>query len=215
MRYRFSAPAIAILALLLFGSVSPAHAIIIGATPNTSFADSSTTFSIGDASYTLFNDSTQRDQLSVATSGSAQVSLFGTPPNRPIQPGGIRGGVSLPTRDSALGPIDFSFASFEDPASVPSFNFFGPFLGLQFLLDDGIHFGYAEIGNSNTLLSFAYNSVVGEGIVTGAPIDAGLPPVDVPEPSTLALFALALGLLGFGAARTRRGPGAAMALPIR
>lgn len=208
MQYRLASVWAGVAALTLFGSISTAQATILGSSPEIDFKDASTSFSIGDATYNLFNDSTRFDQVSISTEGSAQILLLGTPPNVPNVPGSLRAGTSLPTRSTVLGPRDFSFKSFETATSVASISGDVPFLGLKFSLDDGIHYGYAQLDNSNTLLSFAYNDAPGGSIDTGAAIEA---PIDgpngatpVPEPSSLGIIALALGLIGFGVAGTRR-----------
>ena len=187
MKHRFLTAGFAVAALSLAGSVITGQATIISATPNTNFSNSSVTFSFGDATYTFSNDPNQTDPLSVMTGGSAQVSLLGTPPNVPNVPSGVGGaGQSLPTFQGILGPQTFSFGSFPSTTPVPSFQFFGPFIGLKFLLNGQVHYGYADIANLDTLVSYAYNSVPDAGIVTGQQATA------VPEPSSLAMFALGL-----------------------
>ncbi len=195
MKHRFLLTGLAVAALGLAGSLVTAQASIIVVTPNTNFSNSSTTFSFGDATYTFSNDPNQRDQLSVMTGGSAQVTLFGTPPNSPAQPGGVGDMGQLLGPQSPRG---FSYGGFSSSTPVPSFQYFGPYIGLKFLLNGDVHYGYADFANLNTLVSYAYNSVPGAGIVTGQVIAA------VPEPSSLALFGLGLGLIGIGTSWLRR-----------
>lgn len=144
------------------------------------------------------------------TGGSGQVTLFGGAiPNSPHSPGGVHSGFSLPVYTNVLGPQTYKHDSFSTATQSPSFNFFGPYFGLKFLLHGDVHYGYAYITNQNTLASYAYNSVAGAGIVTGEAIDTPIAtgPVAVPEPSSLGIFGLGLGLvglLGFGADRAAR-----------
>jgi hypothetical protein len=199
MKHRFLFTGLAVAALGLAGSLATAQATIIGETPNTNFANSSVTFNFGDATFTFSNDPGKSDPLFVKTGGSAQVTLFGIIPNSPASPGGVGGaGNALPTFDGLLGPQTYSYGSFSTATSSPSFDFFGPYIGLKFLLNGDVHYGYAHIDNLDTLVSYAYNSVPDGGIVTGQQITA------VPEPSSLAMFGLGLGLIGIGANWSRR-----------
>lgn len=199
MKYRFLLTGLAVTTLGLAGSFVAAQASIISVTPNTQFSNSSVTFSFGDATYTFSNDPSHFDQLSVRTGGSAEVTLLGTPPNSPHQPSGVGGkGNLLPTFKGPFGLQNYSFDSFSSTTTIESFQFYGPYIGLKFLLNGDVHYGYADVADLNTLVSYAYNSVPGAGIVTGQQVAA------VPEPSSLAMFALGLGLIGIGAGWLRR-----------
>lgn len=194
-------------ALLMAGGIATAHAGIIGATPNIDFANSSTTIAIGTATYTFSNDSSQFNQVSVMTGGSGQVTLFGGAiPNSPHSPGGVGGDFSLPVYTNIFGPATYQYDSFSTATQSPSFNFFGPYFGLKFLLDGDFHYGYAYITGQNTLVSYAYNSVADAGIVTGEAIDSPIStgPTPVPEPSSLGIFGLGLGLVGLISVAARR-----------
>lgn len=204
MTHRFLLKGLAVAALSLAGSAITAQATIIGVTPDANFSNSSVTFSLGDGTYTFSNDTNQYDQLSVKTGGSAEVTLLGGAiPNSPHSPEGVGGaGVSLPNYTNILGQsVSYKFDSFSTATAVQSFQYFGPYIGLKFLLNGEVHYGYANISDRNTLLSYAYNSVAGGGIVTGEAIDA---PMAVPEPSSLAMFGLGLGLISIGVVGLRR-----------
>lgn len=73
------------------------------------------------------------------------------------------------------------------------------YLGLRFLIDDATHYGWAEVstqlGSADmTIVRYAYESEAGTGIQ--------VPGGDVPEPSTMALFAL--GAAGVMALKRKR-----------
>ncbi|WP_423820798.1 hypothetical protein V5738_10700 [Salinisphaera sp. SPP-AMP-43] len=97
------------------------------------------------------------------------------------------------------------FTSFETPAQAQVDNDFA-FLGLKFQLDDGVHFGYAEL-NDFTLARFAYQSEPGAAIQTGQALDAAMPgnqASPVPAPSGVPFFCLGLGLIAWTWSRGRR-----------
>lgn len=205
MKHRLFATLAVVLSL---GGIATAQATIIGASPNTNFSNSSVTFGFGNAQYTLFNNPEASNSLSVSTSGSAQVSLFGTPPNRPTSPGGVGGaGNHLPNFQGPLGEQSYSYGKFSDATPSPTFNFFGPYLGLKFKLDGDTHYGFAKVTGTDTLVNYAYNSVAGEGIVTGAAIEQEIGMggnTAVPGPSSLAMLGLGLCfIVGVGLTRRR------------
>ena len=80
-----------------------------------------------------------------------------------------------------------------------NWNAFGTgFFGFRFDLQDGTHFGWAQITIGSdyriTLRDFAYESTAGASIAAG----------QIPEPGTTSLLALALGAAGVAAYRARR-----------
>lgn len=82
------------------------------------------------------------------------------------------------------------------------------FFGFSFGLNDGTHYGWAQISIANdyriTLMDFAYESVPGLEILAGQT-------VSVPEPATTSLVAFGLGAAGLSAYRARRRKQAAAA----
>lgn len=198
--------ATAVAALLGFaGFVAGAQADPVGQTLNVSLADSPYTITFGGSDQASLTFSGQDNgffspvgSIFVSTDGSAKVhSTFG-------HPSGYKAGQSVP-------PILGDFEAYSSPAGIAysGNETFSPF---EFTLDDGIHYGYAEVygysdtGNglmfTPTLMSFAYNTTAGASITTG---EAFSPlPTAVPEPSALIMFGLGLGLIGLGIVRRRR-----------
>ena len=150
------------------------------------------TFGFGAATYTFTAaDTGYGSGAAVSTAGSARVST-------------IFGGMA----DFGAGsPIDqngelYTFAPYGAATAIP-FSAADDFIGLAFMLMDGIHYGYAEV-NGSTLVSYAYESVAGASIQTGATPTAALPtpPGVVPEPMPFAL--LGIGALAATIGRRRR-----------
>jgi hypothetical protein len=92
-----------------------------------------------------------------------------------------------------------TFKSFDSYSTI---NYSGTdkYLALAFNLEDGIHYGYAEVYGPS-FFGFGYQTVAGEGILAGAKASA---PVAVPEPGSLAMLSAGLLLIGVGTAAARR-----------
>lgn len=169
-----------VVGLALAGSIGQADAAIISLSPNTDFSTMSTAINFGGASYIFSAISgvlPGNPPAAVATGGTAQVSSFG---------GGVADFGAGATID---GAGLYGFSSFLSPSVIP-YSAADDFIGLAFTLSDGLHYGYAEIAGTS-LISYAYESVAGAGIVTGA----------VPEPATFAI--LGAGLVGLFSIRRR------------
>ncbi|MEO8810336.1 MAG: PEP-CTERM sorting domain-containing protein [Rhodanobacter sp.] len=201
--------ATALSAALGFGMTTTAQATVIGGTPNVNVATSPYTISFGDSDQATYTISGAGDvgfggnPVAVSTGGTALVASLGPPFYDPAQPTSYFEG-------SSIGPDTFvNFTAFPSPTPV-NFSSTDTFLGLKFFLDDGVHYGYAEVYGygvndgglvySPTLVSFGYESEPGVAILTGAAPTG----VAVPEPSGLAIFGLGLGIAGLGLARRRR-----------
>lgn len=194
----------ALAAALGFGAIATAQAAVIGASPNADISTTPYTISFGDsnqATYTFVGNGNGfgSNPVSVSTGGTALVASVGPPFFPTAQPTSY-------FANASIGPDTFvNFTAFQSPTPVDASST-DTFLGLKFFLDDGVHYGYAEVfgfgasGYSPTLVSFAYESAPGMAILTGAAPAA----VAVPEPSGLAIFGLGLGLAGLGLARRRR-----------
>ena len=166
--------------LALAGGIGQADATIISLSPNTDFSTMSTAINFGGVSYTFSaipGAIPGNPPAAVATGGMAQVSSFG---------GGVADFGAGATID---GTGLYGFSSFPSPNVIPN-SAADDFIGLAFTLSDGLHYGYAEIAGTS-LISYAYESVAGAGIVTGA----------VPEPATFAI--LGAGLAGLFSIRRR------------
>lgn len=199
MKRAFLTSAALAAAVSLGGFIPAAQASIIGASPNANLSGSPFTINIQDqASFTFYANGNLYNGIDVTTGGSGLVTSIGQPFNPEPQPTSFKRGA--PIGDYKLA----GFAGYSSPATIP-FTFGGTFLGLKFTLSDGIHFGYVKVGTfkTPTLFQYAYNSVVGESIATGAPITQPLPTTAVPAPPMVLLFALGLSLLGVGMVRRR------------
>ncbi|RJS93574.1 hypothetical protein [Salinisphaera sp. Q1T1-3] len=198
-----------VVAALGLGTMS-AHASVIGFDTPADFSGAPYQVTLGetaDAGYVfdrfLFDPAAGRDGGSspgVATLGSALISAS------PIAADTLNTyleGTSI--RDDMVfgGP----FEAFDEPAQALTDDDFA-FLGFKFLLEDGTHFGYAELSDF-TLKRFAYQSTPDTAITTGAAIDQRLPGHDVnpvPTPAGVWFFGAGIALIGWARWRKRGAP---------
>lgn len=177
-------------------AVAPeANAAIISGTPNASFETSDYTLSFGGgaATYTFSNTNDFFNPVAVTTGGTATIASLGAPFYNPPQP------TSYFTDDRAPfidGSLLAQFLGYTSPATIP-FSISDSFLALRFMLDDGLHYGYARVGGP-TVFAFGYESEANAGIQAGAMA------ATVPEPANLALLSLGLFAMGGLAVRRKR-----------
>lgn len=187
-----SARGLALALALVAGGIGGAQAAVISTAANAPLTSAPATVSFGDgmATYTFTAVSGAATGngpgAAVATGGTALVSSF----------------FGAVTDFGAGSTIDanglYGFSAFPSAAVIPN-SPANDFIGLAFTLQDGLHYGYAQVFGP-TLVGYAYESVPGVGIVTGA---MGTPTgtTPVPEPATFAL--LGAGLAGLAAVRRR------------
>jgi|GEM_PF-2544449 len=194
--HRHHAIALLAVTLMSFGLLGSANAAAIKFTPD---ADLTTpfTFSLGGgaASYTfnarntLFND-----PVGVSTAGTGLVSSLGAPFNDPAQPSGFFPNVTF-------GPDDgMNYVSYNDRVGRIGTSTADVFIGLKYLLGDDAFYGYARVVGSQTvgnnlnyrprLLSYGFQTTANTAIVTGEGT------LQVPEPSSIAMFAGGFALIG-------------------
>lgn len=173
-------------AAILVGAISTAQAGVIVTNSNVDFSTAPTTVTLsgGLASYTftyLGYDGSSYTVDSVATGGNALVnsSSFPGPGEQPIP---FSAGTDIGNNGYT------TFTAFPGGAGI-AYSIADVFIGLFFTLNDGGHYGYAELAGP-TLVRFAYESSPGTPITTGA---AATP---VPEPSTWAMMLSVLGIGG-------------------
>lgn len=175
------------LGLAAVGGIAGAHAAVMSAMPDTALSTTPVviTFGGGAADYDFTAASTGYGPgAAVATSGTGLVSSLG---------GAVTDFAAGSTIDQT-GEL-YSFSSFP-AASVIPFSAADDFIGLAFTLGNGVHYGYAEV-DGPTLVSYGYDSTPGASILTGATAAA------VPEPTTIALLAAGLAVLGVARRRSR------------
>lgn len=201
-------PAYLAAGLLLALGTGAAQASVLGATATTNFADTpaSITFGSADQAGYTFSPYLLNPSLGegggvvpgVSTQGSAQVSVS---PLEDTVANAFPEGLSL-SGDSYFGT---PYAAQPDTAETLLTADY-PYLGLAFTLEDGIHYGYAEIEDM-TLTRYAYESDPGAAITTGAAIEGDLPSSGVnpvPSPASWGMFGLGALLIGAGTLRRRR-----------
>ena len=174
------------LALGLTGfAAANARAEIVVSDPRADFSATPYTISFGGgtATYT-FTDiyDPSADPLTadaVSTGGDALVNSFFSEPT-PFQQGSF-----LPD------PVYGTYMSFPTTGVGIPLSIAEAFIGLEFFLPDGVHYGYVTTLGPE-VLQYAYNSTPGGSIA-----------IPVPEPSTWVVLILGLGVLGT-AGRIRR-----------
>ena len=180
-------------------AMTSVHATVISGTPNVYFSNSIYTLDlVGDAASYSFTqgaaDGFGGFNAAVKTGGSAL--LGANPPIFGGAPASYFTGPRAPFIDGSLA----AFAAFDTFTTIP-FSSVDTYLALAFDLDDGRHYGYAEISGLQ-FISYGYESVAGQGIQAGAMASE---PIGVPEPGALAMLSLGLLMIGVGTAvRSRK-----------
>lgn len=187
-----------LVALSLLSVQEAAHAELVVRTPRTSFAQDAAEISFGHSEATYrFVAAHEPGYAAIATGGTALVASYGPPFFDPPRPAAFTGPGLI-----ADDPVA-TYLAYPDPVTIP-FSNARIFLGLEFTLQDGVHFGYAEIA-ALTLVSYAFETRTGQQVIIGA--DPPDPPAVIPEPKSVALLASALAALlvsRFAVSRSRR-----------
>ncbi|GIL39844.1 hypothetical protein [Roseiterribacter gracilis] len=182
--------------LLLVGGT--AHAELITTRPHGTFSSRPLTLDIGGgaASYSFSSAAASERSIApvgISTGGTARVASYGAPFYDPPRPASYIGPGIIADDTLAM------YVAYPATVAIP-FSNARIFLGLQFELRDGVHFGYAELFDM-TLVTFAYETIAGQKVIVGA--DPSDPPA-VPEPSSIALLASALSIVAFRSLRQTR-----------
>jgi hypothetical protein len=166
-------------AALLVLSTGAASAGNIVFYPSTDFSKAPTTISFGggSATYTFsyINDGETAD--AVTTGGTGLINSFAfLGPDRPIafELGAPIGETGYNEFSAFTTPIGIDYSIAEDS------------IGLEFMLADGIHYGYVTTLGPE-ILQYGYNDTVGASIATGA---------GVPEPGVWAMLLVGFGAIG-------------------
>lgn len=170
--------AAAIVALALAG---PARAAVVETTADQTLGAQPFAISFGGAATYAFTLATAAQTgngpgAAVSTLGTAQVSSFF----------GDIADFSAGSTISGTGQI-YGFSAFPPPPTVIPNSPSEDFIGLAFTLNDGVHYGYAEVDGPE-LVSYAYQSTPGAAIVTAEA-------VAVPEPASIALLVAGIGAI--------------------
>jgi hypothetical protein len=198
MRKKTVTSMIGIAALGLFGVMATAQASIVSGTSDIDFSNDTYTLNLADgaASYSFANGgSSGFGDFNAAIKSNNSDSLVAT--NPPILGGGPAT-YFTGDRSPYIGPDLLAIFKPIDSFEVGDYSGNDTFFGLAFNLDDGTHYGYAEVAGTQ-FLGYGYQTVAGEGIRAGA-----MAPVAVPEPGSLGMLSAGLVLIGVGAAAARR-----------
>lgn len=165
------------IAAALVAISNSARADVIVTRPNASFARAPYTIAFGDGSATYSFSAGARWPAAVATTGTSLVASYGPPFYDPPRPAAYLGPGLIADDEFA------TYLAYPTATEIP-FSDARIFIGLQFTLQDGVHFGYAELWRT-TLRSYAYETRAGQKVIDGAH-------PAIPEPASILPFAGAL-----------------------
>lgn len=185
---------IVVAALIAAAFVAPASAAVIRGGPADLSAGPLTIGPSGSSQFTFsFTPSPvgsfNADNVSITTTGTAEVSSFGGFLGYPVTPSTFF--TSTPV---TFGPLEFGqFASFMTTTPIP-YSATDSFLGLRYTVGSETFYGYAQFAGSD-FEGYGFETTPNTNITAVAAVAA------VPEPSTWAMMLLGFCGLGFMARR--------------